>query len=224
MIVIPSLVEPTALDLFTRIQFLFPYYHQFQVDIQDGKFTKNVTVKTRDVVDYILSTEKTSGIVVSTIFDFHLQVNDPESQLEQISKLPLECLGIILIHRSVFPDIKFLTTTYPHFKFGLVLNPNEEVADIPPVLLHEIFGLQLMTIYPGKQGQPFIQESLKKIEQLRKAGFQKKIYIDGAVNESTLPILKSLPNKPDVLCPGSYLAKSPKEELERRALLLASAW
>ncbi|MFH0773279.1 MAG: hypothetical protein V1922_03130 [bacterium] len=218
MNIIPSLVEQTARDLFDRITFLSPHYHQFQIDIEDGVFIQNKTLSTNEFVTYTLDhKDKLSG---ATLYDFHLMVCDPENHLKAIALLPPKSVGIILMHKTVFPDYSLITSHYPLFKFGLVLNPEDEVSDVSLPLIQALSVIQLMTVNPGRQGQPFIKDVLNKIEQLRNRGFQGKIYIDGAINETTLPLIISLPHKPDVLCPGSYLAKAPGEDLERRVNLL----
>jgi len=219
MKIIPSLVEQSAPALFDRIAFLSPYFRQFQIDIEDGIFVKNKTLRVEEFVSFVLSNPPTHSPFV---YDFHLMVCDPENHLPIIAKLPRQMVGTIFIHFPVFPPYQLLTTTYPTYQFGLVLNPEDKVQDIPPTLISSLPALQLMTIHPGPQGQPFIKEVLIKIEQLRNRGFGGKIYIDGAVNETTFPLFSSLRFQPDFLCPGSYLAKSPKEDLARRVRYLMS--
>ena len=36
-----------------------------------------------------------------------------------------------------------------------------------------------MSVYLGKQGQTFLQNNLKKIEQLRNIDYRNKIFLDG---------------------------------------------
>ena len=65
-----------------------------------------------------------------------------------------------------------------------------------------------MSVTPGVQGNPFLPNTLKKIEQLRILGYRFKIFLDGAVNDKTLPFINEQKFKPDVICPGSYLTKT----------------
>lgn len=222
MNIIPSLVEQTASDLFDRIAFLSPYYKQFQIDIEDGIFTQNKTLPIEQFVSYI----KTNHISLSPslLYDFHFMSVDYERSMELIDQIKTFIqIDVVFIHTALHPEYRLLQDKYPHFRLGLVINPEEDVK-----LLNEIYNfktiplIQLMTINPGPQGQPFIPEVLNKIEQLRNCGFREKIYIDGAVNEITFPLMMSLPHKPDFLCPGSYLAKSPAEDLKRRVAFLQS--
>ncbi len=72
-----------------------------------------------------------------------------------------------------------------------------------------------MSIHPGPQGSPFIPQTLNKIDQLRQKNYRKKILLDGAVNQKTLPQILNKKNKPDVLCIGSFLTKAEDKLKER---------
>ena len=75
-----------------------------------------------------------------------------------------------------------------------------------------------MSVVPGVQGNPFLPDTLKKIQQLRMLGYKPNIFLDGAVNDKTLPIINKLKYKPDVICPGSFLAKA--KDLEKNVEFL----
>jgi pentose-5-phosphate-3-epimerase len=145
-------------------------------------------------------------------------VIDYEHSTELIDQIKsLIRIDTVFIHTSLHPHYSLLQKKYPLFRIGLVINPEEDVISIHNSYDFKTISLiQLMTIHPGPQGQPFIHDALNKIEQLQNCGFLGKIYIDGAINETTIPLLKPFLRKSDVLCPGSYLAKSPAEDLKRR--------
>jgi pentose-5-phosphate-3-epimerase len=220
MNIIPSLVEQSAHDLFDRITFLSPYYQQFQIDIEDGIFIENKTLSIYDFFSYI--NQHHSSLSPTFTFDFHFMSVDYERSIELLEKIKNSIrIDTIIVHSILHPNLSLLQKKYPDFKLGVAINPQEEIESIISNFdLNSLPLIQLMTVYPGKQGQPFLPNVLNKIEQLRKSGFTGKIYIDGAINEKTLPLINTLPFKPDTLCPGSYLAKSPKEELEKRVSFL----
>jgi pentose-5-phosphate-3-epimerase len=78
-----------------------------------------------------------------------------------------------------------------------------------------------MTVYAGAQGQSLVNSSLNKVDQLRDIDYRNEIYIDGAVNKQTLPVILTRKNLPDFACVGSYLTKS-GDELEDRVKYLKS--
>lgn len=217
MIITPAPLETIIQTFEMNVKRLHPFYSRFQVDIADGIFVPNTTIQVSDI------SHLHSLATPDTIFDFHLMVQDPLTHIEQIKNLHGITLGTILVHKSVFPGIELLNTRYPLLRFGLVLNPEDKVDDIEAGLMTSLPAIQVMTIIPGFQGKPFIEESLIKIEQLRKRGFGGEILIDGSVNEKTIPTILSRHYKPDVLGVGSYLTKSTKEDLERRIGFLKRA-
>jgi len=220
MRIIPSLVENTAEDLFARIAFLSPYYKQFQVDIEDGIFIQNKTLSMDDFSTHIQT--HFSSLSSALIYDFHLMTLDYERAIATIGGLKTQIhIDTVLIHTKLHPNYAYLQKKFSPFRIGLVINPEEDVSLIAAEYnLKDVPLMQLMTVHPGRQGQPFIKEVLKKIEQVKKAGFIGEIYIDGAVNETTIPFMQHLPHLPDVLCPGSYLAHAPASDLKRRVTYL----
>ncbi len=210
MIIVPALLETIIQTFEINVKRLLPFYSRFQVDIADGIFVPNKTVQISDI-EHLHSLAHPE-----TVFDFHLMVQDPIKYIEMIKKLHGLTHGVVLIHKSVFPDHSVLKNAYPQFQFGLVLNPEDEVGTVDTELIKNLPAIQIMTVSPGFQGSPFVEQSLTKIEQLRKGGYKGEILIDGAVNEKNLPRILSKLYKPDVLGVGSYLTLSAKEELERR--------
>jgi len=218
MIVFPSILEKTPEALWSQVEKLSRYYSHFQIDIADGIFVPNKTLQIDEILQSIQSSNH--PIVRQSTFEFHLMVKDYHKEIEKLQKLRnYLSIETILIHSSLSPKYSILNTKYSQFSFGLVLNPEDSVQTIKTKYnLQEIPLIQIMSVNPGAQGNPFIPESLKKIEQFRMANYRNKISLDGAVNDITIPLIISQKYLPDVLCPGSYLTKA--ENLEERVTYL----
>lgn len=217
MIVTPALLEQDVEKQKQELIGLSQYYSRFQIDIADNTLVPNTTTQVNELFQ-----SSFFNTTLDTTFDFHLMVSDPIEHIDTIKLLPKKRVGIIFIHNSVLPDYSQLKTQYPLFRFGLVLNPEDNVETLEKELLIQLPSIQIMTIIPGFQGSSFIEETLIKIEQLRKSGFKREIAIDGSVNEKTIPIILSKEYKPDVFGIGSYLTKAPRQELKKRVLYLSS--
>ncbi|MFA6390964.1 MAG: hypothetical protein WCX78_04490, partial [Patescibacteria group bacterium] len=147
-------------------------------------------------------------------FDFHLMVSDFEADIVKLNLLKRSMqIKNIFIHYSaisdfsVWPQEKILGLS--SIPIGLTLNPEDHITDLTDhFTLHTIPCIQIMSVTPGVQGNPFLPDTLLKIEQLRVFGYKSKIFLDGAVNDKTLPIINRLKYKPDILCPGSFLTKA----------------
>src|SRR3989344_4912266 len=220
MQVIPALLENNSNALIKQINRLSPFFKTFQVDIADGIFVPNKTVRIKEINNFLTNNQYL--ITNNFIFDFYLMVKDYEKEIEKLSNLvskKIMKINNIFVHFSLLPNYQLLITNYPNFSFGLVLNPEDNVDELKQKYdLNQIESIQIMSVNPGFQGQPFLPHTLKKIEQLRKQNYRHKILLDGAINQDTLPLILSKKYKPDCLCIGSYLTKA--ENLKERIKFL----
>lgn len=208
MRIAPTLLNYSIEECINQFYKLSLYFNTFQIDIQDGKFITNKTIL---LDEYIRALKKSSHEKVSSsLFDFHFQSLSYEEDIKKLWTIKEKLqIGIIFIHYSLNPDFKHLKKIYSEFSFGIVFNPEDEVEIIGKKYnLIELPSIQIMSIHPGPQGSQFIPETLKKIEQLRLHDYRNKIYLDGAVNKDTIPLILSLKYKPDYLCIGSFLTKA----------------
>ncbi len=211
---VPSILEKNPQDLFFQINRLSKYFSRFQIDIADGIFVPNKTVQIDDVFKFFESKDFMNFITLQTLktlsFDFHLMVSDFKTDISKLNNLK-KIINIqhIFIHFSVISDFGFRISDLSPIPIGLTLNPEDQVDDLTSHYnLKQIPSIQIMSVVPGVQGNPFLPSTLKKIELLRLLGYRNKIFLDGAVNDKTLPIINKLKFKPDIICPGSYLTKT----------------
>jgi pentose-5-phosphate-3-epimerase len=109
------------------------------------------------------------------------------------------------------PPQELFENNTENFSIGLVLDPEDTISDLRlKYNLNSISCIQIMSVVPGFQGKPFIKEVLQKIEQLKSDNYRGEIFIDGGINEETLPLILEQKEHPDHLCVGSYLAKALK--------------
>lgn len=211
MKIVPAVLVESEAEFKRQIERLSPYFSHFQIDIADGKFVKNKTVQIEDIYE---SSYKDLS------FDFDLMVENIEEELEKIEKFAEKNLvKTVFIRASKISNYQELSGKHSRFSLGLVLDSQDSIETIlqlgnwqkSPVI-------QIMTVYPGLQGQDFLDESLTKIEQLRKADYRKEVYIDGGINDRTIPLIFSKEFKPDVLCIGSFLSHA--ENIPERINLL----
>ncbi len=203
---VPSILEKDINGLISQIKKLSPYFSRFQIDIADGIFVPNKTVQIEEIKDSLIKD--------SLLFDFHLMVQDYKTVIKKLEKLKkIIKINLILIHFSAISDFvrqpADRISDLSSLPIGLALNPEDQVDDLSRRYnLKQIPAVQIMSVVPGVQGNPFIPDTLKKIEQLRLLGYRNKIFLDGAVNAETLPLINEQKFKPDVVCPGSFLTKA----------------
>jgi pentose-5-phosphate-3-epimerase len=217
MDIMPSVLEPTSEAFIMQVERLSSVFKMFQVDIADGKLVPNKTQTLDDALEVIPKIHHVKELT----FDFHLMVEDYLTHLTLLEKAASQInIRFVLIHHKAHPHPSlFETKGYP-FSLGLVLNPEDNVETIKHHYhLRMIPVIQIMTINPGAQGTPFLPYMINVIEQLRHADYRGKIFIDGAVNDTTLPHFLDKEYKPDTVCPGSYFTKTQDPQKQLNTLL-----
>jgi ribulose-phosphate 3-epimerase len=150
------------------------------LDIMDGHFVPNISFGPAVV--------KTVRPLTKMFFDVHLMCSRPDILLEPFAKAGADQMNI---HVELGQDqvmsllwkIKALNK-----KVGLAINPPTSISHVQP-FLDRIDSLLIMTVNPGFGGQPFIYETLPKIQQAfawrkeRNLGYH--IGVDGGVDFKT---------------------------------------
>ncbi len=218
MLVTPSILVEEIGEFWRQIDRLKAYYTHFQVDIVDGRFAQPRTIQ----IEEIVTTAVMNVRFVSNkfVFDIHLMVQDYEVELEKMEGIRHHVvIDTVFIHYSVLSNYSYLATKYPVYKIGIALNPQDSVSELAKKFdLSKVPAVQIMTVSPGAQGQEFLPDALQKIEQLRSAHYRGLIYLDGGINEKTLPIILSKKFVPDAIGPGSFFSRA--GDIEERAHLL----
>ncbi len=174
--IIPAILVHSEEQFRTQINSIKDHTNLVQLDIADGIFVDNKTWADPNVIQQF--TEIT--------FELHLMVSHPLEEIDRWKNTPnihrflfhLECADPIA---DVIVKIK-----EQHREVGLVINPETSLEALEPYI-NNLDEVQFMTIHPGKQGQPFLPEVLKKIQAFRNKHPQLPIGVDGHIDETTIP-------------------------------------
>lgn len=185
-------------DLIKIGQTTADYIH---VDVMDGKF-----VKKKNNPYKVLNKLSSS---INKRLDVHLMEKKPAKNINRYATLNTE---YITIHVEIDKVEKYIDLIREYgIKCGIALNPDTDLSIVLPYL-SKIDLILLMSVYPGKGGQEFIDETTKRILKLKKILVSKKskakISVDGGINEE---ISKRL-DFADILVSGSYITNSDNYE------------
>ena len=180
------------------------------LDVMDGSFVPNISFGF-PVLEAVAS-------LCRKPLDVHYMIVKPERYIKQTAKLGAMMMNVHFeacehLHRTV-QEIHDAG-----MKAGVTLNPATPVA-----MLEDIIGdvemVLLMSVNPGFGGQTFIENTIKKAQQLRQLITEHDshalIEVDGGVQGETAPRLVKA--GVDVLVSGSYVFKSPTPEETIHAL------
>lgn len=220
MNIYPSILETDIQELSNDLTRLTPHFDYLQIDIADGIFVPNKTIQVGDIKTLMEFPEWDLAYIQ---FEFHLMVQDYATPLRELEDIP------DIYIRNVFIQLKALQHTFDElsdhtpFDVGIVLNPEESV-EASWDQIKDFSSIQLMTVQPGQQGNPFLPDVLDKITHLREKGYEGEIVLDGAINEENLRTIMQKPHQPDAVCPGSYFkAEDVAERLEKLQLITGVA-
>lgn len=165
------------------------------IDIMDGKFVPNNTLKKFDMDKLSKYSNKN--------FDVHLMVENP---LEHIESYDTPITNYITVHlESKKTDQSLMSIKDRGIKCGLAINPDTKIKKLYPYL-ETIDMVIIMSVFPGKGGQKFIDSTFSRVESLRNYNNNIDISVDGGVESSNSKILIS--KGASILVSGSYLMKS----------------
>jgi ribulose-phosphate 3-epimerase len=169
----------------------------FHIDIMDGVFVPNISFGMPVLQAISKHAKKT--------IDVHLMIVDPDRYISTFKKLGADILTVHYeacthLHRSL-QAIKA-----EGMKAGVAINPHTNVSLLEDVI-KDIDLVCIMSVNPGFGGQSFIENTYKKVAQLKEIITRNNastlIEIDGGVTNKNAKALVDA--GADVLVAGSYI-------------------
>lgn len=172
----------------------------FHVDVMDGVFVPNIS--------FGMPVIKAIKKHATKPLDVHLMIVDPDRYISTFKEVGADVLTVHYeacthLHRTL-QAIKA-----EGMQAGVALNPHTPVALVEDIAADaDLFCL--MSVNPGFGGQKFIENTYKKVRDLKaiidRTGSKAKIEIDGGV--STANARQLLDAGADVLVAGSFVFRS----------------
>ena len=195
--------EPKSEEL-TKLDSLdVDYIH---LDVMDGIFVENKTYTYEEFYDITRFTTKPK--------DIHLMVSDVKKNIDEFSRMNPT---FITFHYEAVSEVSSVINYIKELGIGvgMSIKPSTDVSEIVKYLPY-LDLILVMSVEPGRGGQAFIEESVKKIEQLytlrEKENFHYQIEVDGGINDKTIKKC----NKADICVVGSYITKQDYSEALRK--------
>ncbi|MBY8962383.1 ribulose-phosphate 3-epimerase [Flavobacterium sp. D11R37] len=172
----------------------------FHIDIMDGVFVPNISFG-MPVLDAIARHAKKT-------LDVHLMIVEPDRYIKTFAELGATNLSVHFeacthLHRTL-QAIKA-----EGMKAGIAINPHTNVNLLEDVI-NDTDLVCMMSVNPGFGGQSFIENTYKKVRQLKEIitrnGANTLIEIDGGVSDKNAAKLAEA--GADVLVAGNFVFKS----------------
>jgi ribulose-phosphate 3-epimerase len=177
------------------------------IDIMDGVFVPNISFGMPVLA--AINTHSTKPL------DVHLMIVEPDKYLAEFKNLGA---SILTVHVEACPHLHRTIQVIKSLgcKAGVALNPHTPISSIEHVL-QDLDLVCIMSVNPGFGGQKFIENTYKKVKELRALAQECNptlyIEIDGGVNLANAP--KLIEAGADFLVAGSFVfnAKDPIETI-----------
>ena len=172
----------------------------FHLDVMDGTFVPNISFG----MPVIAAINK----YAKKPLDVHLMIVNPDKFINNFKDVGAD---ILTVHYEACPHLHRTVQAIKNagMKAGVSLNPHTPIAVLEDII-RDIDVVLIMSVNPGFGGQSFIENTYKKVIQLKdlieKSGSEALIEIDGGVNLETGA--KLLAAGADVLVAGSFVFKS----------------
>ena len=155
------------------------------LDVMDGHFVPNISFG-----PYVI--ECLRKHIPNVFFDCHMMTSEPEKWIEKVSKAQGSKPGLLCYtfhfeateHRGVTQTV--IDSIKAHnMKVGLAISPDTSIDSLLQYA-NQIDLALIMTVYPGKGGQSFIESMMSKVTTLREKYPNLDIEVDGGVKPQTI--------------------------------------
>lgn len=180
----PSLIDADLCNLQSVIEELDPHADGFHIDIMDNHFVPNLAFGP-EIVNQMAKIAKSPLWV-------HLMVGNP---MDWHDMLFLPRGSTVSFHFESEIEIpRFIKQLKEkNYRASLAINPKTPVEEIFPIV-NAVDQILIMSVEPGFSGQPFLKESIDKLDRLaayrQTSNLNFRIGMDGGIGSENIPMLK----------------------------------
>ncbi len=177
--IIPAILEENPADFTHKLVKIktIPKLERIQVDFCDGDFVPTKSVQIEDL-GHIAANDK------KTAWEAHLMIREPKD----FTFYKTAGFSTIVVHYEAFSNEEQLEEAIDSIrKLGITpaiaINPETPVT-VLRYFTDTIKNFTILSVQPGKQGNPFLQNTFERVKELRELAENGIIEVDGGVNSS----------------------------------------
>ena len=167
------------------------------VDLMDGDYVPVINNDLTSTIKLLESTKKP--------LEIHLMMNKELST--SIDFLAVLKPRIIIIPLDIPNVLNYINQIKEYnIKVGLAIHPDSKINEVIPYLNY-IDSILVMSVYPGKGGQSFLENTVDRLKELTKIinNHNITIGVDGGINDNTIGKIKAFVQ---YAISGSYICMS----------------
>jgi len=198
--VAPSILSADFLNLEKSIELVLDSADMLHIDVMDGHFVPNISIG--------LPVVKAIHSKFQIPLDVHLMITNPDDYIDDFARAGA---AILTVHIEVCPHLNRTIQQIKSFgmKAFVSLNPHTPIFFLNDIVEY-LDGVLLMSVNPGFGGQSFLQNSIRRLQELFELKKQKNnllsIAVDGGINASNVSLVKEA--GADIIIAGSAIFNS----------------
>ncbi|KAF9229176.1 ribulose-5-phosphate 3-epimerase [Gyrodon lividus] len=185
------------------------------MDIMDGHFVPNISMGAP-----VLSC--VSKGVPGIFMDCHMMVSQPEKWVNDVADAggSLYCFHI----EATSDAVSLIRAIHERsMKAGVAISPDTPSTAITNEIGATADMLLVMTVYPGRGGQKFIERCVPKVAELRSRFPDKDIEVDGGVGPKTIDVCANAGSNVIVAGTAIFAAPSPEDVIAQLKATVTAA-
>jgi len=203
----PSLLSANCACLGEELKAITPLADRVHLDVMDGHFVPNITFG-----PFVIEALRPLSPLP---FDVHLMINPVDPFIERFARTGAD---VLIIHPETSPHpletLKKIRAL--GCKAGVALSPHVPISVLKPLLkLTDL--ILMMTVNPGFGGQPFMEDQVGKIKEVRElidqASHPILLEVDGGISPTTAPL--AIEAGADILVAGHAVFKDGPDHYAR---------
>lgn len=167
------------------------------IDFADNEFVPNKTIGA-DVVEKLPSIFQKEA---------HLMVLKPKEWIDGLKRAGFERVILHIEAEEIEDCINYAKER--GLEVGLAIKSETDLEKLEPYI-EKINVVLIMSVVSGFQGQPFLPDTLKKVEAIKEKGWSVRVGVDGAVGQGNIKDI--IESGVDFVIVGSYLLKGNVDE------------
>ncbi|KAI0721356.1 Ribulose-phosphate 3-epimerase [Cerioporus squamosus] len=172
------------------------------MDVMDGHFVPNITMGAP-----VLSCVAKG--VPGIFMDCHMMVSQPEKWVDDIADAggSLYCFHL----EATSDPLTIIDHIHQRkMKAGVAISPDTPSTAVTDEIAEAADMLLVMTVYPGRGGQKFLERCVPKVAELRARFPDKDIEVDGGVGPKTIDVCADAGS--NVIVAGTAIFNAPEPE------------
>lgn len=176
--IIPGNLVESEADFTARLEFAKKVGNAIHIDVTDPDFVEGIS----------LPVEAWPQISLEYA-EAHLMVANPLRYFATLKEKGI-VRAIVHVESDFDPTELQATARELDLLLGFAINPDTDLTRLLPLLAISSYA-QVMSIYPGKTGQPYLPQTPLAVKYLRTHQSRLTITVDGGVSVENIPELKT---------------------------------